>query len=510
MPNVPYLNADVRGGTLQLPTPSPQSFGYQAGVGASELGGELIKIGHRVKQQEDDLALAGKAGDYNLRLAEIHNEVLNDPSLSTTDAKLKAFKERADAFRGELNQDASPEVQRALSKHAVEALSRGLIHLTGEEYARRIDQARADVNTQQQRMAQQEGLAIAAGDSDGAMTQRTQRMELLERAQSHGTITAQERAAATKEGTHATWEMVAQRNPDFMLRLQAGVQAGEGYPAGMDPEKLQHYAQVAHWTIAGRDAEMRRLKAEAKEELEMAQDATQKQFLIEIQNGTLTVDKIINSNLKSVGDGSKEHFINVLKTRADEKSKPIKPDHGLFADLMTDIRKFRITNENDLDRYYVDSAKRGHGIDYDDLMKLRKEFEELKTPDGQTLARRKDALFDGIKHSITDSVMNRNDPQGDADFAQYQAWVNGQLDKAREQGKDPHLLLMPRIGGKENPDYLGRDDAVAPFRRTVQEQIAGMAAGLKRSERPPILGEVPESTKRKPGETYDQWRKRVR
>lgn len=518
MPQVPMITAELRKGIteghpgiLRLPVPSPQSFGSQAGAGAQELGGELLKLGVRIQAQEDELALAGKAGDFDVALAKIHRDVLDDPNLKSTDERLKAYKERADAFRGILNEDASNAVQRALSKHAVSRVSKGMIDLTADDYAKRVDQARADLTTQQQRLAEREGLAHASGNYEAENDQYQQRMALLERGQAHGTITAQERAAHEKAGAHAKWETVAQRNPDLMLRLHAGVLAGDGYPAGMDPDKLQHYAQTAHWVIQGRDAEAKRLKAEAKEQKQLEQKVTQDTFLKRMVDGLLTVPEILNSNLEPTGEGSKEHFINVLKAKNEAKAKPIEQDHKLFSNLLTWIKELRITKTDQLDDYFTKSTRDGHGINYEDLIKLRKEFEQLRAPGGELLTDRREMLFKSLKHSITDSneLLGLNDPMGDQNFRDYQEWAIGQLDQARQQGKDPHLLLMKFLNGKENPEYLGRDEAVAPFQSTPQESMARLRTIQKRKERPPMLETQPPSMQRKPGETMAQWRKRT-
>lgn len=272
MPQIPMITAEGRGvtegtpGVLRGRAPGPQALGYQVGQGLTELGRSFTEVADKLQYQQDQLDVVGKAGDYNVRLAEARREIMLDGNLKTADQRLLAYKKRMQEFGKELLADANPAVSRTLQRHMMESLSHGMIQLRSEDLTRQLNGLRADLSKAQERSADVEGMALATGDQDGALRARTERLQLLESAKAFGTINDMEAMAEDDRATNRTWELVATRNPDYMLKLYGNHLAGEAPPAGMDTQKFGHYAGIARGVINARSAQSEKEQAKLVDE----------------------------------------------------------------------------------------------------------------------------------------------------------------------------------------------------------------------------------------------------
>ncbi|MBS4046573.1 MAG: hypothetical protein KG075_09555 [Alphaproteobacteria bacterium] len=246
----------------------------------------------------------------------------------------------------------------------------------------------------------------------------------------------------------------------------------------------------------------------AKEKAEStAREKTKSDFISRLSddNVGLTSKDIINSNLLAA---EKEHYLNVLKTRMNEGTKPIRTDPTTFRDLFTRIGlpdgdPRRIANEDQLNQAFVDQK-----LSFEDLSRLRKEFVDYRTPDGEKLSKRKSDFLKGVGPSINKSnpMMGRIDPSGQMQEYEFGIFVENEIERMRKENRNPYDLFNPA-----KPDYLGRPEVLTSYQKTLKQSIDDFSSQLRSA--PGIKnpsGGVPDDKVRKPGETPQQYLDRMK
>lgn len=251
-------------------------------------------------------------------------------------------------------------------------------------------------------------------------------------------------------------------------------------------EMLQH-------AILAKQVEEQRALALQKQQQEEAQKATQNAFLERMQDGKLTPQDVLHSNLAPFGSGSKDEFLTMLKAGSGGG----KTDPATFNDLFTRIHlppgsPGKIANENQLNAY-VSSGR----LSIEDLNKLRNEVQGNNTSEGESEGLLKKGLFEVAKNTLTRSnpLLGIQDPIGEENLQRFNAWFLGEYQKQRESGKTPQQLLSP-----DSPDYLGK--RLSSYVRSPQ-QILQDAIGSA-SQAP-----ATKAPARKQGETPDEYLKRI-
>lgn len=169
---------------------------------------------------------------------------------------------------------------------------------------------------------------------------------------------------------------------------------------------------------------------------------------------------------------------------------------------------------------------------------VQKQFDELRTPDGQKLSDLKGRLINGFKAQITgsNSLLGKLDPKGDENLYNFQWFIDKRITAYREAGKDWTELFDP-----SNANYIGKPETVKAFTSTMSEimkrlvdQNTGMTgeeAATGASPEAVYSGEKPETVTtpsevgpelykpshpffngiipRKPGESIEQYRART-
>ena len=230
------------------------------------------------------------------------------------------------------------------------------------------------------------------------------------------------------------------------------------------------------------EAERLRLAQERlrKEEIKKIQDS----FLPLLDQNKLTADMVLKSNLDPVGDGSKEHFLNVILAREKDaaKPKPFDKDPKVFSDALFAVRTKKITSESQLEQIFLSSSISNRGIDWEDLKALRKEFNDMRTPQGETLSDATKNFTEGLKRMIDKSnpMLGQIDQSGSKQFANFERYVLDKVNEYKVQGKDPYLLFR-----EEAPDYAGRPEILRVFQRTLQDSIKEAADNMRAGAAPP-------------------------
>lgn len=260
-------------------------------------------------------------------------------------------------------------------------------------------------------------------------------------------------------------------------RALASLQLGH-YDDYLDADATRELMTNAKVAINGQDAEMERLRKEQerlrKEEIKHIQDG----FITLLDKNELTAPMIVNSKLDPVGDGSKEHFLNVLRARAKEAAKPenFEKDVKVFSDALFAIRTGEIRSETQLEQIFLSSAESNRGIDWEMLKDLRKEFNDRRTPQGETLSNAMEDFTKKFQHQIDKSnpLLGQIDQTGKTQFGNWQRFVLDKVNQYKAAGKDPYLLFR-----EGSPEYLASPEILSVFQRTLQDSIKESADRIR-------------------------------
>lgn len=239
MPKLPQPTAQGRPAIANLPDVSPQHFGARAFAEVEGFGQTLQRVGEHLQRQRDELDLIGKAGDYDIRLNALKSEILLDKNIEPPQ-RMGEFKKRADAFRQELNQDASPIVQRMLSVHAVKSLSRGLMEFQEADTKQRIDQQFVDTKYLSGQLAAR---AASASTPEEEQARRQELRDVWDRAEGSQLYPPEAVRVGRAHGLNQFWEQVAMQNPARIIGMVLG--PADKLPGDMDPAMKSHYLNVA-------------------------------------------------------------------------------------------------------------------------------------------------------------------------------------------------------------------------------------------------------------------------
>lgn len=281
-------------------------------------------------------------------------------------------------------------------------------------------------------------------------------------------------------------------NPANMLvELKAGDSKDPAVRA-LDPAARLELEVRARQTLNAQYIDQEHQMALAKQALELQQKKTQNGFLSAMQNGQLTADRVLNSNLDPFGSGSKDEFLNMLRARDKAPKTDSTTFNELFARInLPDTAPGKITNANQLNSYLIDGR-----LDIQDLDKLRAEVEHKGTADGEAEAKLKSGIFEVAKSTLTKSnpLIGLQDPIGDENLQRFTSWFLSEYQRQRGAGKTPTELLSP-----DSPDYLGK--RITNYVRNPQQ----IMQDVLKSATTPAVSAIP----RKEGESAEDYLKRT-
>lgn len=226
---------------------------------------------------------------------------------------------------------------------------------------------------------------------------------------------------------------------------QKQLQDGQ-WAKALDADAQHSLMGDAKQAIAAREVEAARKQREAKMAQEAAYDQTREVAIQKMAAGTLDTKFILNSNLPPTGEGSKEHFLNVLRARSKEGPVPERSDPKVFRDTFAKIRSGEITSEAQVEAIYAQS---GGKLSWENTMQLRTEVQGKKTSAGQAEAQAKNQALQSLERSITkrDPLTGIADPKGEENWIGYNTWFLTEYEKQRKAGKSWQELLDPKKDG---------------------------------------------------------------
>lgn len=114
----------------------------------------------------------------------------------------------------------------------------------------------------------------------------------------------------------------------------------------------------------------------------------------------------------------------------------------------------------------------GKGLNQSAYDWLKKEIDDLQTPDGQRLAEVRKQTIESFKGQFDKSTMVFVDPKGPEQFNKFRQFVMEKERKLRTEGKDPY-----QIYNRNSKDYIGND--VPAFQRSLAQQMRDMAQAVQ-------------------------------
>jgi len=292
--------------------------------------------------------------------------------------------------------------------------------------------------------------------------------------------------------------MIQMHPANMLATLRTGDSTDPAIRALSPEQRVQaesHARQAINAQYVDQEHQMRL----AQQAEELRQKQTQNVFLQKMNDGQLDAQTILRSNLAPFGSGSKDEFLNMLRTRDKQPKTDPATFNEIFARInMPDGAGFgggpsgKITDANQLNPYLIDGK-----INMEDLTKLRAEVEGKGTAQGEAEAKLKSGLIEVAKSTLTHSnpLIGIQDPQGDSNLQQFTSWFLNEYQRQRNAGKSSADLLSP-----DSPDYLGK--RISAFVRSPQQIMQDV---LKSATNAPGTNVIP----RKAGESAEDYLKRT-
>lgn len=281
----------------------------------------------------------------------------------------------------------------------------------------------------------------------------------------------------------------------------------------LSPDQRDQVESAAHREIAGQRTDADRLKKQAKDELEAQREVTRNNILDGIVDKTTTARYILDSNLEAAGEGSKATYLAMLKDSVKAGAHEIKTNPNVFMSFLSKIRNNEITSATVFD----ERARTHQDLEYSDVLKLRKEYADMLTPDGKELGDTKDKFIKAVTPQIDKSnwMMGFVNQTGREQIFRMEAYMNRRIQEKREKKESAYDLFDPA-----HRDYLG--NSVYMFQTTIAES----AQQLNRQTGnpavvPPVIKPLPgdnapaptplaPALRRRPNESIQDYDKRIK
>lgn len=216
--------------------------------------------------------------------------------------------------------------------------------------------------------------------------------------------------------------------------------------------------------------ESRRMELE-KKKAAAASDKTEADMLKDLygDNPTVTAKAIVNSDVLT--REAKERMIGVA-TRANKPDPLSQVSHDTTMSLLDRARRpdgdpSKLTTLQPVYDAFINEK-----LNRTDFEFIRKEFNDMRTPEGESLSVRKQQFIKSIKQSIDESnpLMGKLDPSGSQQMYQFEIDLDRKVQEYRAAGKNPYDLLDP-----SKPDFMGKPEALSPYQKTLQQSLRDQA-----------------------------------
>ena len=304
--------------------------------------------------------------------------------------------------------------------------------------------------------------------------------------------------SATSQIAASTMEGIIRSAPKFGMQLLENPSSNASqYLTGEQLSSLKSEAATGIKGELVEEARVRTAVIAARKEVERL---AKEEIVESLSRNELTVPMIMGSKISAP---DKEHYLGVLKANIKEQSLPVREEPSVFLSAIQDIRSGDITNETQIEDIYASSVESGRGITWTQTEKLRKELRELRTPEGATLVSKKNTFMKGVLPLIDKSnpLLGKIDASGKRQSMEFEFFIEQKVEQYKaDPKKDPYDLF-----DKSKPDYLGKDEVLVDFQKTIQESIRDFSRQIRRDS-PDIIS---PDKHRKDKETIDEYLNRT-
>lgn len=264
-----------------------------------------------------------------------------------------------------------------------------------------------------------------------------------------------------------------------------------GAPGFTDAEREAAWNRAkAKYTAMEADAARAERIAAAQEKAALEQAITEYQRDAYSPQPTKTAQDIISDPRFNSDPKVREHMIAFINNPPGS-GVPAPQSQAAAYDLVRRINlpegdSQKITDLSQLTD--PDTMRRLNKADFEFVVK---QFNDIRAPGGERLAKVKDQLLQKYSGFITKSnpLSGDKDPVGDGRLFEYERYVDSRIDDYRKQGKDPNILFNPK-----SPDFVGDPSILRQFQPTMEESAkskATWASGILQPLRPVGAAELP-------------------
>lgn len=467
MPVIREYNQQTRSiGPNKGPAYSADQFGAQEGRAVEMMGQAVSNTGELVAKRLDQ----ANTSDVTAKLTKANADLAMDLQQTIRTAEPgdgKAFEEyqkRVDDTLGKIGeeastvsargfyQEASVRIKSQLQKTAVD----GQAELAGikavNDYGSTINNLSSVVMADPSSVALQREIHKQA-INNLVMTGQLPRDKALQ--------LEQQGEVAISKATIRGW---TQLNPAY---AKEKLKSGE-FDSTLGADGKQQMLGEIDQAVRAKEIDQERRIREQERVTKLQQQQTQNDFLTAMVDKKLSTSDILNSNLEAFGSGSKEQFLNMMKT-ANSSDEKLKTDPSTMITLFNRVHlpdgdPNKLVDENELNNYF------GRGLSMADLNKLRDEMQGTQTEAGKIEADMKKQVIEIARGKLTKSnpLTGFRDPIGDEQMARFMGGFFEEYKTQRAAGVPARELLDP---GSEK--YLGKN--ITQFVRTPQQIMRDMA-----------------------------------
>jgi hypothetical protein len=144
-------------------------------------------------------------------------------------------------------------------------------------------------------------------------------------------------------------------------------------------------------------------------------------------------------------------------------------------------------------------------INYADEQKVEKAFKDANNEENKVFNKQKERLISAAKFDR--STLMDIDKSGKMAELEFRDYVEKRIEQYTAQKKDPTSLLTPG-----SPDFIGKPEIINYFRHSAEQQMQNVEQQLQGKGKLPIPPGLPGSedqTKRRPGESLQDYDKRM-
>ena len=299
-------------------------------------------------------------------------------------------------------------------------------------------------------------------------------------------ITLMERRAAgeEKKSQAATMENIVQNLVGGVLTVDDV--RNSNLPATGEGSKEHFIGILRTMERQGETLAQRKVKAD--------QQGTMENMVQKLAAGTLTSDDITKSNLPPTGEGSKEHFLGVLRARQAAANRDETSYGPAYQSVWSRVHlaeddPTRLSDERHLNNMLI-TPENPNGLTTAGVLQLRSEIEGRRTLAGKGESDIKAATLKGVERLISaaNPFIGRSDSRGDYLYSQFLIAFDQEYRRERAAGKSAVSLLADDSPGNIVKQLLPK------YMRSNEQKMRDLF-----SDNEALMGRAPAAAPATPG-----------